>query len=100
MAAAPLNVPVIDETGLQRNYDYKVTWESSSPGVPADPAAVAKALEEQLGLNLEAESVNVDVINVVSVKSPKDIAAARLLTPNVVNQSPGLPNSDFIHLRK
>ena len=38
---------------------------------------MAKALEEQLGLHLEAKPVTVDVINVVSLKSPQQILTAR-----------------------
>jgi bla regulator protein BlaR1 len=80
-----LRAPVVDETGLEGNYDYKVNWESPAAGAPTDPAAVAKALEEQLGLHLEAGSVNVDVINVVSVKPPEDLVTAKMLTPNFLD---------------
>ena len=80
-----LRAPVVDQTGLEGNYDYKVSWALPAAGAPTDPAAVAKALEEQLGLHLEASSVNVDVISVVSVKSSKDVATADLLTPNFVD---------------
>jgi bla regulator protein BlaR1 len=80
-----LRAPVVDQTGLEGNYDYKVSWALPAAGAPTDPAAVAKALEEQLGLHLEASSVNVDVISVVSVKSSTDVATAALLTPNFVD---------------
>jgi len=68
-----LAAPVIDQTGLEGNYDYKVTWQQPSPGAPADPAAVAKALQAQLGLHLEARSVTADLITVVSVKPPAKV---------------------------
>lgn len=82
-----LRAPVVDQTGLEGNYDFKVNWESPAPGAPTDPAAVAKALEEQLGLRLEAKSVNVEVINVVSVKSPEEVVTGNSITVNFDNAS-------------
>jgi bla regulator protein BlaR1 len=73
-----LAAPVIDETRLEGNYAYKVTWVQPFSDTPADPAAVARALQEQLGLRLEAGSVNADVINVVSVKPPEEV-----VTPSI-----------------
>jgi uncharacterized protein (TIGR03435 family) len=69
--------PVVDQTGLRGNYDYEATWESPPVGEPPDPAAVAKALEEQLGLHVEARPVTVDVINVVGLKSPEEVVTKR-----------------------
>ena len=84
-----LGAPVVDQTGLTGNYDYKVSWPLPAPGAPTDPAAVAKALAEQLGLKLEAGSVNVDVVSVVSVKSAQDVVTASLLTPNFIEAPVG-----------
>jgi bla regulator protein BlaR1 len=72
-----LRAPVVDQTGLKGTYDYKLTWPPSSPGAIPEPATMAKALQEQLGLHLEAKPVTMDVINVVSLKSPEQILAAR-----------------------
>jgi uncharacterized protein (TIGR03435 family) len=69
--------PVLDQTGLTGNYDYKLTWPPSLPGAAPEPATMAKALEAQLGLHLEARPVTVDVINVVSLKSPDQVLTAR-----------------------
>ncbi len=69
--------PVVDQTGLKGTYDYKLTWEPAAPGHSPEPAAMAKALEEQLGLHLEAKPVTVDVINVISLKPPDQIVTAR-----------------------
>ena len=71
------HAPVVDETGLKGTYDYKLRWPESLPGATPEPATMAKALEEQLGLHLEAKPVTVDVINVVSLKSPEQVLAAR-----------------------
>lgn len=70
-----LNAPVVDQTGLHGNYDYKFTWASSAPGAP-DPATAAKALETQLGLLLQAESVTAHVIHVISMKPPSEVVTA------------------------
>lgn len=72
-----LNAPVVDKTGLNGNYDYKFTWESSAPGAP-DSATAARALETQLGLSLQAESVTADVIHVLSMKSPNEVVTANV----------------------
>jgi len=69
--------PVVDQTGLRGNYDYEASWESPPVGEPPDPAAVAQALEEQLGLHVEARPVTVDVINVVGLKSPEEVVTKR-----------------------
>ncbi len=84
-----LGAPVVDETGLEGNYDYKVGWQLPAPGARTDPTAVAKALEEQLGLHLDARSVNVDVISVISAKSPQEVVTANLLTPNFIEAPVG-----------
>jgi bla regulator protein blaR1 len=68
-----LRAPVVDQTGLKGTYDYKVTWKQFSPDASPDPAAMAKALEEQLGLRLESKSVTVDVINVIALKTSESV---------------------------
>jgi uncharacterized protein (TIGR03435 family) len=67
-----LGSPVVDQTGLQGAYEhrYQVRWVQSSPGAHVDPAVLARSLDEQLGLRIEARRVTVDTINVVSVKLP------------------------------
>ncbi len=66
-------VPVIDRTRLLGTYEYKAAWKSSSRSEPPDPAVVAQALSEQLGLRLEAKPTTVNVINVVSLESPEQV---------------------------
>ena len=65
-----LGAPVTDQTGLKGSYDFKVRWQQSSPGAPVDPVVLARSLEEQLGLRIEARPVTVEMINIVSVKLP------------------------------
>ena len=50
---------------------------------------MAKALEEHLGLHIEAKSVNVDVINVVSVTTPKEVVPVVTYTINFLNADIG-----------
>jgi uncharacterized protein (TIGR03435 family) len=71
------HAPVVDETGLKGTYDYKLTWTPFLPGTTPSAATMAKSLEEQLGLHLEAKTVTVDVINVVGLKSPEQVLASR-----------------------
>jgi uncharacterized protein (TIGR03435 family) len=70
--SAYLGAPVADRTGLQRAYEhhYKVRWAQSTVGAPVDPAVLARSLDEQLGLRLEARTVTVKMINIVRVKLP------------------------------
>jgi len=65
-----LKAPIVDDTGLQGTYEYKVAWKA---GAPRDPATMAKVVEEQLGLRLAAKPVTVDVIRVVGLKSPQEV---------------------------
>ncbi len=67
-----LKRPVIDETGLRGHYEYKADWKPSPPGTPPDPVALAKALEGQLGLRLEAKPVTVEMIHVLGLKPPEE----------------------------
>ena len=46
-----LNVPVFNETGLDKRYDYNLAWKETGDETP-DAAVVVAALREQLGLDL------------------------------------------------
>jgi bla regulator protein blaR1 len=81
-----LNAPVVDKTGLNGNYDYKFTWKSSAPDAP-DSATAATALETQLGLSLQAESVTADVIHVLSMKSPNEVVTANVTAAIAVSRA-------------
>jgi uncharacterized protein (TIGR03435 family) len=79
--------PVVDKTGLSGNFDFTLVFapdQSSSmpgppPGVPAPPvAAIADApvlptaLQEQLGLKLEAERAPIDYLVIDRVERPTE----------------------------
>jgi len=68
---------VIDRTGLTGNFDFEMTWtpEQRAAGdiTPFDPnAPVFTALQEQLGLKLEATKVPVDVLVIDRAEKPAE----------------------------
>jgi uncharacterized protein (TIGR03435 family) len=72
-----LGRPVIDETGLEGQYDFKLEWEpttaSSDPGDSNNPArgvSVTTALKEQLGLRLVSKKGPVQVYVVEKLERP------------------------------
>ena len=71
-----LSAPVIDETGLKGNYDFRVRWTYDNPvgGIPPDPnfPTIFTALERDLGLKLEPGKgpIPVHVIRSVARPSP------------------------------
>jgi uncharacterized protein (TIGR03435 family) len=59
--------PVVDETGLQQNFDVDAEWIASSNRLQLPPSDVSgpsifSALEEQLGLKLESRKGPVDFL--------------------------------------
>jgi len=54
--------PVIDKTGLQGVYDFKITWE------PAE--SLNSVLQEQLGLKLESQKVPIEQLIIDSATKP------------------------------
>jgi uncharacterized protein (TIGR03435 family) len=75
--------PVVDNTGLSRVYDFTLTWDPTSDRFDplasgaAEPVAtdpknlpLALALQEQLGLRLEARKVPVEMIVIDSAEKP------------------------------
>jgi uncharacterized protein (TIGR03435 family) len=72
---------VVDETGLNGFYDYELTWTPDQPPEPrpGEPPAVfdsngpslTTALQEQLGLKLEARRVPMKVVVVDRAEMPR-----------------------------
>jgi uncharacterized protein (TIGR03435 family) len=58
--------PVIDKTGLQGPYDFKLSWDES-----AGPSLFT-ALQEQLGLRLESQKVPVSQFVIESAQKPTE----------------------------
>ena len=75
--------PVVNLTGLTGKYDFKLTWTleqppPSAPGAPAQQpvapedlaATISSALQDQLGLKLEAHKTDADFVVVKTVQLP------------------------------
>jgi uncharacterized protein (TIGR03435 family) len=79
-----LDRPVVDETGLTGHYDFKLNWtpdENQFPGLknlpqpPPDdkgdaPPDLFTAIQQQLGLKLEAKKAAIDVMVIDHVEKP------------------------------
>ena len=74
--------PVVDRTGLSGAFDIDLTWTpdqqpiNTMPNMPMPPIdpngpSLFTALQEQLGLKLEAQRGPVDVLVVESVERPQ-----------------------------
>ena len=73
-----VNRVVVDRTGLDGRYDIAIKWSpeqlaggpAPAPTVPQDRPGLFTALQEQLGLRLEASREIVDVLVIDSVQRP------------------------------
>jgi uncharacterized protein (TIGR03435 family) len=75
-----LDRPVVNNTGLEGNYDFKLQW-TPDPGPPALDGRVAEdspgpslftALQEQLGLRVESAKGPVEVLVIDHAERPSD----------------------------
>jgi uncharacterized protein (TIGR03435 family) len=66
--------PVVDRTGLTESYDYKLEYaDEGEPDATVDESAsLFTALQEQLGLKLEATRVSLETIVIERVEKPSD----------------------------
>ncbi len=60
---------VVDSTGLTGDFDFSLNW-APNDGVEATAPSIFTAVQEQLGLKLEAEKAPVKIIIVDGVKKP------------------------------
>lgn len=72
-----LNRPVVDQTGLTGNYDFHIKWTPDQVAASADagqgsdaPPPLFTALQEQLGLKLQAGKDPIQVLIVDSISMP------------------------------
>jgi uncharacterized protein (TIGR03435 family) len=85
--ARVLGRPVVDETGLAGKYDFRLEWTPADteplmqmPGAMPDPAgqpaelgpSVFAAIQEQLGLRLEARRAPVQVMVIDRLDKPTE----------------------------
>ncbi|HLW77229.1 MAG TPA: TIGR03435 family protein [Bryobacteraceae bacterium] len=80
----PLGRTVLDKTGLTKNYDFTLEWtpdlegqavegsKENAPTAPDTGISVFTAVQEQLGLKLEATKGPVDVLIVEHVGKPSE----------------------------
>jgi uncharacterized protein (TIGR03435 family) len=70
----PAGRPVIDRTGLEGGYDFDLKWVPDDVARlatrPIDGPSFAVALDEQLGLRLEATRAPIEVVVVRFVERP------------------------------
>lgn len=85
MQSEVLDRPVIDQTGLAGRYDFKLNWtpdDSQFGGLGAKippptngadaPPNLYTAIQEQIGLKLEATKANADVLVIDHVEKPSE----------------------------
>lgn len=68
-----LDRPVVDQTGLTGRYDFRLKWTFDESRAPTDGTAapsVFTAIQEQLGLKLDAVKAQTDVLAVDKVERP------------------------------
>jgi uncharacterized protein (TIGR03435 family) len=68
LAARVLDRPVVDRTGLNGEFDLELEW-AADDGPDAGPS-IFTAIQEQLGLRLEAQRAAVDMLVVDQVERP------------------------------
>lgn len=67
--AGHLDRPVLDRTGIQGRYDVKLEWSSPEVADAASPS-IFSALQEQMGLRLEAAKGPVEILVVDNIDKP------------------------------
>jgi uncharacterized protein (TIGR03435 family) len=66
-----LSHPVIDKTGLQGKYDWTLVWDPD-PGSESTEPSIFTAVQEQLGLKLDAQKGPVETLVIDSVERPSE----------------------------
>jgi len=70
--SANLHRPVLDKTGLTGSYDYKLEWAREDAASNSDAPSIFAALQEQLGLRLEAMKAPVETMVIDRVEKPSE----------------------------
>jgi uncharacterized protein (TIGR03435 family) len=72
VAPGYFNLPTVDHTGVTGTFDFRLEWKGRQQITgPSDSMSLFNAIEKQLGVKAEQQSVPVPVVNVVSVdKTP------------------------------
>jgi uncharacterized protein (TIGR03435 family) len=68
-----LDRPMVDQTGLTGRYDFSLRWTFDETQASSDPNAapgIFTAIQEQLGLKLDAVKAKADVLVIDHVERP------------------------------
>lgn len=66
-----LGLPVVDETGLDGGFDFDLNWTpEDSPADLAQPPSIFTAVQEQLGLRLEARKEHTEIVVIDHAEKP------------------------------
>jgi Protein of unknown function (DUF3738) len=57
-----LDRPVLDRTGMIGSYDFTLSWKSDKDRADSDGPSIFSAVQEQLGLKLEAQKGAVEML--------------------------------------
>ena len=69
--ARQLNLPVIDNTGIDGEFDLKLDWSPDQISASSGPS-IFTAVQEQLGLRLESTKGPVEILVVDSIEKPSE----------------------------
>jgi uncharacterized protein (TIGR03435 family) len=92
MAGAYLTNPVVNQTGLEGNWDFEIKWTARAQlaAAGADGISIFDAVDRELGLKLEPQKLSLPVIVVDSVNErPTDNP------PGVTTSLPAPPPAEF-----
>ena len=79
LSKAGLARPVIDRTGLRGRYDINIDWspediltdnQEQSGSNDSPPPSIFTALQEELGLKLEASKAQIEAVIVIHIERP------------------------------
>lgn len=62
--------PVVNQTGLAGLFDFELNYAPSKPGADPDAISIFTAIQEQLGLKLEADRGPIEVLVIDRVERP------------------------------
>ena len=65
-----LDRPVLDRTGMIGNYDFTLSWKSDKDRADSADPSIFSAVEEQLGLKLEAQKAAIEMLAIDHADKP------------------------------
>lgn len=68
--ARTVDLPVVNRTGLDGMFDFKLHWIPDNAKTDEPPLSIFTAIQEQLGLRLRAEKAPIDVLVIDRVELP------------------------------